>query len=57
MNYGFGILFVLGIIGVWMYCTTPRFREVVFGYVMLLGVIAWIVGLLTGQGLVSAYDY
>lgn len=38
----YGLLIFFGTIAAWMYFTTPRFREVVFGYLILLGVIAFI---------------
>lgn len=43
-----GLILFLGAIGLWMYFTTPRFREMVFGYLLLLSVISLIISLLTG---------
>ena len=48
-------LLFFGSIAAWMYFTTPRFREVVFGYLILLGVIAFIYGLISGQAPNSHY--
>lgn len=44
------ILIFFGGIAAWMYFTTPRFREVAFGYLIFLGVIGVVIALLTGQG-------
>ena len=44
-----GITIFLGGIAAWMYFTTPRIREVVFGYVIFFGVILFIIGLFTGN--------
>jgi len=51
----YGLLIFFGAIAAWMYFTTPRFREVVFGYLILLGVIAFIYGLISGQAPNSHY--
>lgn len=45
----FGLLIFFGAIGAWMYFTTPRFREVAFGYLMLFAVISTILSFITGQ--------
>ena len=50
-----GITIFLGGIAAWMYFTTPRIREVIFGYALLLGVIGVILALVTGQGPGSHY--
>lgn len=51
-----GILIFFGIIAAWMYCTTPRFREVAFGYLMLFAVISTILSFITGIFPNSAYS-
>ena len=50
-----GLLIFFGAIGAWMYFTTPRFREVIFGYVLLLAVISAILSLVTEQAPNSHY--
>lgn len=47
---GYGIL-VFGTYYLWMFFTDANQRQVIFGYLLLLAVIAYIVGLVTGQGL------
>lgn len=44
-----GLLLFFGAIAAWMYFTTPRFREVVFGYLLFIGVVLFIIGLFTGN--------
>lgn len=44
-----GIVLFLSAIGAWMLFTSPRFRDVAFGYVAMFCVIMLIVALLTGQ--------
>ena len=50
-----GLITFFGGIAAWMYFTTPRIRESVFGYLVLLAVIAFVVSLITGQGPNSHY--
>lgn len=50
-----GLLIFFVAIAAWMYFTTPRFREVIFGYLLLLGVLAFIYGLISGQAPNSHY--
>lgn len=50
-----GLMVFFGSIAAWMYFTTPRIRETVFGYLILLGIIAFVASLLTGQGPNSHY--
>jgi len=50
-----GILIFLGIIAAWMYFTTPRTREVIFGYLLAFAVISFVISLLTGQAPNSHY--
>lgn len=40
-----------------MYFTTPRFREVVFGYLIALAVVMFVYGLISGQGPSSHYTH
>ena len=51
----FGLLIFFGAIAAWMYFTTPRFREVAFGYLLLLAVISVVISIVTGQGPNSHY--
>lgn len=53
LEYGLLIFFVA--IAAWMYFTTPRTRAAVFGYLLLLGIIAVIYGLISGQAPNSHY--
>lgn len=50
-----GLIVFLSGIAAWMYFTTPRIREVVFGYALLMAVIGGILALITGQGPSSHY--
>lgn len=50
-----GLISFLGGIAAWMYFTTPRVREAVFGYMVLIAVAAVIYGLLSGQAPNSHY--
>jgi hypothetical protein len=50
MDIGTGIVIFFGAIAAWMCFTTPRFREVVWGYALLLAIIGAIISLITGQG-------
>lgn len=51
----FALLLFFGTIGAWMYFTTPQFRQMVLGYFILLGVISFIYGLISGQAPSSHY--
>ena len=42
-------LFPIGVV-VWMSVTTPRFRQVLFGYVVLFMVLGFVYTLISGQG-------
>lgn len=50
-----GLIAFFCCIAAWMRFTTPRVRDAVFGYLILLAVIAFVVSLLTGQGPNSHY--
>lgn len=55
MNIELGIGLFFCAMAAWMLFTTPRTRQVVFGYLMLLGFIAFIYGLISGQASNSHY--
>lgn len=55
MEFGLAILFGIG--ALWMWLTTPEQRQMIFGYMMMFGVIMYIFALITGVGPGSAYDY
>lgn len=52
----FGLLLFFGTIAAWMYFTTPRTRQVVFGYLIFFAVISAIISLITGQFPNSTYS-
>jgi len=51
----FGIILFASAIGLWMVVTTPRVRQIIFGYVIFLSVIIYIVALIVGEGPASHY--
>lgn len=55
MNIELGLVIFFGAMAAWMGLTTPKFREMIFGYAVLLGVIGVILTFITGQAPSSHY--
>ena len=52
----YGLLLFFGIIAAWMKLTAPRTREALFGYVIALAALSFLLSLLAGQAPNSHYS-